>query len=200
MLFRSTRNRPDCWGHLGIARDLAAHFGTAVPAARPDLDSVINGAARTVPVTILDGSRCGRFVSVVISGLEVKPSPASHANKLAAVGMRAINNVVDASNLVMLELNQPNHAYDARSLKGLRIRSAHDGEKHTTLDGTERVLTNGDLLICDENDRSIGIAGIMGGLESEVREDTTEIALEVAWFEPEGIGASVQRLGVRSEA
>ena len=195
-----TRNRPDCWGHLGIARDLAAHFGTAMPAARPDLDSVINGAARTVPVTILDGSRCGRFVSVVISGLEVKPSPASHANKLAAVGMRAINNVVDASNLVMLELNQPNHAYDARSLKGFRIRSAHDGEKHTTLDGTERVLTNGDLLICDENDRSIGIAGIMGGLESEVREDTTEIALEVAWFEPEGIGASVQRLGLRSEA
>ena len=195
-----TRNRPDCWGHLGVARDLAAHFGTSLRASAHALDDLISGDERTVPVSIVNGERCGRFVSVVISGLKVTASPQVHANRLSAVGMRPINNIVDVSNLVMLELNQPNHAYDARALKGFRIRVAAEGEKHTTLDGTERTLTSGDLLICDENDRSVGIAGIMGGLESEVRPDTTEIALELAWFEPEGIGASVQRLGLRSEA
>ena len=195
-----TRNRPDCWGHLGVARDLAAHFGTSLKGASVDLDSVINGPERTAPVAIIDGARCGRFVSVVISGLEVKASPAAHVNKLASVGMRSINNIVDVSNLVMLEVNQPNHAYDARSLTGFRIRAAAEGEKHTTLDGVERTLGSADLLICDQSDRSVGIAGIMGGLDSEVRADTTEIVLESAWFEPERIGASVQRLGLRSEA
>lgn len=195
-----TRNRPDCWGHVGVARDLAAHFGTAIRSGSVDIDSVINGPEKTVAVAIIDGARCGRFASIVISGLQVKPSPQSHANKLTAVGMRPINNIVDVSNLVMLETNQPNHAYDLRSVQGFRIREAKHGEVLATLDGVERKLDTSDLLICDQNDSPIGIAGIMGGLESEVRLDTTEIALEVAWFEPEGIAASVQRLGLRSEA
>jgi phenylalanyl-tRNA synthetase beta chain len=122
--------------------------------------------------------------------------------RLTAAGMRAINNVVDVSNYVMLELNQPNHAYDLDTLggSGFRVRLARDGETMTTLDGVERKLTSDDLLICDANDTPIGIGGIMGGLDSEISEATTTIALEIAWFEPIGVAKTASRLGLRSEA
>jgi len=116
--------------------------------------------------------------------------------------MRSINNVVDVSNYVMLETNQPNHAYDFERLGGggFRIRLAREGETMVTLDDVERTLTVEDLLICDLDDRPIGLAGIMGGQNTEISDDTTVIALETAWFEPLGIMKSVQRNGLRSEA
>jgi phenylalanyl-tRNA synthetase beta chain len=195
-----TRNRPDCWGHLGVARDLAAHLGVAL--TRPGGPLVPSGPERSVPVEIADGDACGRFTVTVMSGVRVGPSQPWLAERLARAGMRPINNVVDVSNYVMLELSQPNHAYDLATLGGgaLRIRRARDGETMVTLDDVERRFAPSDLLICDGTDRAIGIAGIMGGADTEISEATTEIALEMAWFEPIGIASSVARLGLRSEA
>jgi phenylalanyl-tRNA synthetase beta chain len=196
----ATRNRPDAWGHLGVARDLAAHFKVAFHP--PPEQWTPTGAPLTAPVTIVDGDRCGRFVSVVLSGVVVGPSPVWMQRRLTHAGMRAINNVVDVSNYVMLELSEPNHAYDLAALGGggFRIRSAGDGESMVTLDGQQRTLLSTDLLICDAADRPIGIAGIMGGQDSEIGQGTTTVALENAWFEPIGIAVSSARLGLRSEA
>jgi len=195
-----TRNRPDCWGHLGVARDLAAALGLSFTVPQGSLGEL--GPERTAPVVIVDGDRCGRFASLVISGVSVGPSARWMQRRLALAGMRPINNVVDVSNYVMLEVNNPNHAYDLETLGGggFRIRRANDGERITTLDGVERTLARRDLLICDATDVPIGVAGIMGGRDSEISENTTTVALEVAWFEPEGIGQSVPHLGLRSEA
>ncbi|MFM7898765.1 MAG: phenylalanine--tRNA ligase beta subunit-related protein, partial [Actinomycetota bacterium] len=116
------------------------------------------------------------------------------ARRVLAAGMRPINNVVDASNLVMLETNQPNHAYDAAKVSsGFRIRKAKVGETLTTLDGTLRKLDTADLLICDGDDRAIGIAGVMGGANTEISDATTEIALETAWFDPTTVRLTSQR-------
>ena len=195
-----TRNRPDCWGHVGVARDLAAHL--SVPFRAPDASIGAQGPHRWAPVEIVDGDRCGRFTATVISGVTVGASPTWIVQRLLAAGMRSINNVVDVSNLVMLELNAPNHAYDLDTLGGggFRIRRAAPGETLVTLDGVQRRLEPRDLLICDAADRPVGLAGIMGGLESEISEATSVVALEVAWFEPVGIGSSAAHLGLRSEA
>jgi phenylalanyl-tRNA synthetase beta chain len=197
-----TRNLPDCFGYLGVARQLAARLG--VPLSVPSATPIATPGAPTLQATVelVDGDRCARFTSTVISGVRVGPSPDWMAHRLAAAGMRSINNVVDVSNYVMLELNQPNHAYDLETLGGggFRVRVAVDGETLTTLDGVERTLTADDLLICDATDTPIGIGGIMGGLESEISDTTTTIALEIAWFEPISIAKTATRLGLRSEA
>ena len=194
-----TRNRPDCWGHLGVARDLAAHFGTELRG--PRLDDVPVGEPVSVPVTISAPDRCGMFSATVISNVTVADSPRWVADRLAHLGMRSINNVVDASNLVMLELNQPNHAYDRSVVGSLDVRLAAAGETHRTLDGVDRTLSPEDLLICNGSDGTpVGLAGIMGGLDSEVTTATTELVLEVAWFEPDPIRFSVNRHNLRSEA
>ena len=197
-----TRNLPDCFGYLGVARQVAARLGVSV--IQPDSRVVTTPGAptRQATVELIDGDRCARFTSTVISGVRVTSSPDWIVRRLTAAGMRSINNVVDVSNYVMLELNQPNHAYDLDTLggEGFRVRLASDGETMVTLDGVERRLTVDDLLICDANDVPIGIGGIMGGLDSEISDATTTIALEIAWFEPIGIARSATRLGLRSEA
>ncbi|MEY3340446.1 MAG: phenylalanyl-tRNA synthetase beta chain [Actinomycetota bacterium] len=194
------RNRPDAYGHVGVARDLAARFG--VRFTEPSGSVVATGPARSASVDIVAGDRCPRFTTVIISGIRVAESPDWMKSRLAAAGMRPINNVVDVSNYVMLETNQPNHAYDFDTLGGggFRIRVARDGESMITLDGVERTLTTDDLLICDATDRPIGIAGIMGGQNTEISRSTTAVALETAYFEVPGIMKTVQRLGLRSEA
>ena len=195
-----TRNRPDCWGYVGIARDLAAKMGVEFRPPAPDLE--VTGPQRSAPVEIVAGDRCPRFTSTVISGVEVAASADWMANRLTAAGMRPISNVVDVSNYVMLELNQPNHAYDLDTLGGggFRVRLAADGEHLTTLDGEDRTFSDADLLICDANDVPIGLAGVMGGLDSEISESTTTVALEMAWFDMVPIGQTVSRTGLRSEA
>lgn len=194
-----TRNRPDCTGHLGVARDVAAQFGAKF--SPPKGDGAKKGSARRVPVKIVDEVGCARFNVTVMSNVVVGPSPDHLARRVIAAGMRPINNVVDASNLVMLECNQPNHAYDASKVaSGFRIRRAAGRETLTTLDGVVRALTDVDLLICDGNDAPIGIAGVMGGRDTEISDATTEIALETAWFEPNGIRLTSQRLALRTEA
>ena len=196
-----TRNRPDCWSYLGVARDLAAKLGLAFTPPTPPEPKLAEGGPVTT-VEIVDGDRCGRFTSTVIGGVAVGPSAPWMAERLTAAGMRPINNVVDVSNYVMLELGQPNHAYDLATLggDGFRIRRARDGEEITTLDDVTRRLTPADLLICDANDRPIGIGGIMGGADTEISDATTTVALEIAWFTNVGIGLSAARLGLRSEA
>jgi phenylalanyl-tRNA synthetase beta chain len=193
------RNRPDCWSHRGVARDLAAAFGAELVQA---LDAVeADGGEWRADVDIVALERCARFTTVVLSGVVVGASPDWMARRLEAAGMRAINNVVDVSNYVMLETGQPNHAYDATTVAGgFRVRLARDGEVLVTLDDVARTLTSDDLLICDGNDRPIGLAGIMGGQHTEISSATQSVALEAAWFEPIGIMRSAQRLGLRSEA
>ena len=195
-----TRNRPDCWGYVGIARDLAAKLG--IDFRPPEVALAVHGDDRPITVDIVDGASCGRFTATVISGITVTASPDWMARRLAAAGMRPINNVVDVSNYVMLELNQPNHAYDLATVAGgFRIRAAADGERITTLDGQEHTLVAADLLVCNGDDRPVGgLAGVMGGLDTEIADDTTAVALEMAWFEPIGIGRTVTRHGLRSEA
>ena len=195
-----TRNRPDCWGHLGVARDLGAHLGRLVGLDRSGISP--NGTAISASVDLVDGERCQRFTTLVLSGVVVQSSPDWMARRLGAAGMRPINNVVDVSNYVMLELNQPNHAYDLETLGGggFRIRLAREGETIATLDGAVRSLTSDDLLICDANDVPIGIGGVMGGLDSEITDATTVVALEAALFEQTAMTRTMNRIGVRSEA
>lgn len=195
-----TRNRPDCWGYVGVARDVAAQMGIGFRPPNPTTTAV--GSTITASVELLDGERCGRFTSTVMSGVRIRPSAEWMQRRLDAAGMRAISNVVDVSNYVMLELNQPNHAYDLDALGGggFRIRTAADGEQMTTLDGETRTFTAADLLICDANDRPIGVGGVMGGLDTEITDATTTVALEVAWFQPLGVMQTASRLGLRSEA
>ncbi len=197
-----TRNLPDCWGHLGVARQVSARLGVPLNDRVTSITATDGAPTRQATVELVDGDRCARFTSTVISGVHVCPSPEWIGQRLAAAGMRPINNIVDVSNYVMLELNQPNHAYDLDTLggEGFRVRRATDGETMVTLDGAERTLTPDDLLICDANDTPIGIGGIMGGLDSEISDSTTTIALEIAWFEPIGIAKTASRLGLRSEA
>ncbi len=195
-----TRNRPDCWGHRGVARDLGAKRDVALVESPTEMRA--DGASRSASVTLVAGERCTRFTTVVLSGVRVTSSPDWIQRRLIAAGMRPINNVVDVSNYVMLELNQPNHAYDLDKLGGggLRVRLAIEGESITTLDGVERTLTNDDLLICDADDSPIGIAGLIGGLDTEITDQTTVVALEIAHFEQTGMTRSMNRLGIRSEA
>jgi phenylalanyl-tRNA synthetase beta chain len=195
-----TRNRPDAQGHLGVARDLAAHLGVPFTPPEPKLEAV--GPERVASVEIIDPDLCGRFVSLVLSGIAVTPSPAWMAERLTRAGMRPINNVVDVSNYVMLELNEPNHPYDLDALGGggFRIRRAREGETMVTLDGVARTFTHDELLICDALDRPIGIAGVMGGAETEISGATRVVALEMAWFDPISVAATSARLGLRSEA
>ncbi|MFM8521573.1 MAG: phenylalanine--tRNA ligase subunit beta, partial [Acidimicrobiaceae bacterium] len=191
-----TRNRPDCNGYLGVARDLGARLGVKV--AAPSGDKAKKGPARQLKVTIADKKRCARYNMTVISGVEVGDSPSWIARRLANCGMRPINNVVDASNLVMLELNQPTHAFDADKVNnGFKIRCARSGETLLTLDGQIRTLQTDDLLICDGKDNAIGLAGVMGGASTEISKQTKTVALETAWFESSGVAKTATRLGLK---
>ena len=195
-----TRNRPDCWGYVGIARDVAAQLGIELRPPRPAVPTL--GPARTAPVDLIDGDKCGRFTSTVLSGVRVGASATWMQQRLTAAGLRPISNVVDVSNYVMLELNQPNHAYDLDTLGGggFLIRTAAEGEQMTTLDGETRTFTEDDLLICDADGHPIGIGGVMGGLHTEITGATTTVVLEIAWFQPLTVLQTSARLGLRSEA
>jgi phenylalanyl-tRNA synthetase beta chain len=196
-------NRPDAMSVAGVARDLAARLGLPFAIPEPEVEVVPGDAGSRVSVEILDPDLCGRFHARVIEGVKVEPSPPWIAERLSALGMRPINNVVDASNYVMLELGQPNHAYDLAKLPdgALRVRWARADETILTLDDVERTLTGGrDGVIADGTDTAVGIAGVMGGASTEISGSTTSVLLECAWWAPMAIAVSSKFLGLRSEA
>ncbi|CAB4322278.1 MAG: phenylalanine--tRNA ligase subunit beta [Actinobacteria bacterium] len=196
-------NRPDAMSVAGVARDLAARLGLPFSIPEPQIEEVPGDAASMVSVEIIDPDLCGRFYARVIEGISIEPSPRHIADRLVALGMRPINNVVDASNYVMLELGAPNHTYDLATLPdgALRVRWARDGEPITTLDGIERALTAGrDGVITDGTDQAVGIAGVMGGASTEISSSTTRVLLECAWWQPMAIARSSKFMGLRSEA
>lgn len=196
-------NRPDAMSVAGVARDLAARLGLAFSIPEPQVVEVDGDAASMVSVDIVDPDLCGRFHARVITDITVGTSPRHIVERLTAAGMRPINNVVDASNYVMLELGAPNHTYDLTMVPdgALRVRWAREDESITTLDGVERRLSAGrDGVIADGTDTAIGIAGVMGGSSTEISNDTTTVLLECAWWQPMAIARSSKFMGLRSEA
>ncbi len=205
-------NRPDAWSMAGVARDLAARLGLPFAIPEPEPPPRRGPSADTLAsVQLEDSELCPRFAARVMTGVTVGPSPAWLARRLTLAGMRPINNVVDASNYVMLELGQPTHPYDLDRLAGagIVVRRARPGELLTTLDGVERQLgmsgpgledTGQDCLICDANADPVGIAGVMGGESSEISESTTRVLLEAAYFVPIAIARTAKRLKLRTEA
>jgi phenylalanyl-tRNA synthetase beta chain len=195
-------NRPDAMSVAGVARDLAARLRLPFALPDPKAATVPADRVRDVTVEILDPDRCGRFEARVLRNVAVGPGDPALASRLALLGMRSINNVVDVSNYVMLELGQPSHPYDLAKVAGpgFRVRLARPDERLTTLDDIERQLHPDDLLICDAEDAVVGLAGIMGGASSEIDDATTEVLLEMAWFHPIGIVKSSRRHKLRSEA
>lgn len=195
-------NRPDAGSVAGVARDLAARLRLPFTIPVPELPEAGADATGRARVEIVDPDLCGRFVARVLDGVAVGPSSSWMANRLRALGMRPINNVVDASNFVMLELGQPNHTYDLDRVAGstLRVRMARAGETIVTLDDVERTLTSADGVIADGDDQAIGIAGVMGGASTEIGGDTSAVLLELAWWDPMTIARTSRRLGLRSEA
>jgi len=196
-----TPNRADVLSVYGTARDLAALGMTLI---HPDPRPKTTPLPLPFQVWIDDPQGCDRFTLWYAKGLRNTPSPLSVQRRLYAAGMRPISRVVDATNYAMLELGNPLHAYDARFIgEGIRVRRARAGEKLITLDGVERRLDERDLLITlEQGGQSLpeGLAGVMGGARSEVREDTTEIALEVAHFDPVSIRRTAKRQGLKTEA
>src|SRR2546423_13353753 len=193
-----TPNRPDALSHLGIARELSAITGVAVrvppaqPAGKGELPARID---------IEDTQRCPRYVARVIEGVHIGPSPLHVQERLRACGVRPISNVVDATNLALLELGHPLHGFDLDKLAGRRIlvRRAREGEPMTTLDGKERTLSEDDLVIAD-GEKPVALAGVMGSLTSEVGDRTTRILLETPMFDPAGVRRTSRRHGLRTEA
>jgi len=203
-------NRPDAWSVMGVARDLATRLGRALtmPAVASPHGPTTSDAANA---SIEDPELCGRLTVSLLKNVVVGPSPAWVAQLLNSAGMRPISNVVDASNLVMLELGQPTHPYDANKVakKTLRARRALAGESLVTLDGVTRELakagrglgdTGEDCVIVDGDNTVLGLAGVMGGASSEIDEASTEVLLEAAFFDPMTIARSSKRHGLRSEA
>ncbi len=204
-------NRPDAWCMAGVARDLAARLG--VPFALPEPEVSTSGPpVETLASAVVEAPEmCPRLTVRVLESVVVGPSPALVVRRLTLAGMRPINNVVDASNYVMLELGQPTHPYDLDRLgaPGLLVRRARPGEVVTTLDGVARTLglpgrglgeTGEDCLICDVADHPVGIGGIFGGASSEISEATTCVLLEAAYFEPMGIARTSKSQRLRTEA
>lgn len=196
-----TPNRGDCLGLAGLAREVSALTGGRLrsPAASP----AVKGSAVTKRVNIAIGAPrlCGRYSARVVDQVRIGPSPASMRYRLESCGIRSINNVVDITNYVMLESGQPLHAFDMDRLptRKINVRPANEIKKFTTLDGLDRELVPEDLLICDGG-IPVALAGVMGGMNSEVSDSTTSLLLESANFDPMTIRRTAKRLGLHSEA
>ena len=200
--FEITNNRPDCYSIIGLAREAAAAFGKPMRHHEPvvhgsDAGSIYDYLDVEVPATEL----CNRYSSRMVANVKIGPSPKWLRQRLRANGVRPINNIVDITNYVMLEYGQPMHAFDYRYVSSGKIvvREAEEGETLTTLDGNVRNLKAGMLVIADEN-RAIGLAGIMGGENSEIMDDTTMVVFESANFNGTSIRQTALALGMRTEA
>src|SRR6266851_4013541 len=197
-------NRPDCLGHYGIAREVSAVYKLPLkPVSPKPHESAAAKASDAVRVEIQSPELCGRFTARVIRGARIQPSPQWLKDRLEASGVATINNVVDVSNYVMLELGHALHAFDYDKVRDHRIvvRRAKPDEKLRTLDGIERILDPGICMICDgDGSRAVGIGGIMGGAETEISFSTKNVLIECAWFDPIAIRRATRILKLHTEA
>ena len=196
--FEITSNRPDCRSIIGIAREAAVTLGKELKYPK----ITVNGSNEDMKFEIdVQTELCKRYCGKVIKDVKVGPSPYWMQRRLIEAGMRPINNIVDITNYVMLELGQPLHAFDLEDIKydKMIVKLAQEGEKFTTLDGAQRTLTS-DMLVIGNQDKTLDLAGIMGGENSEVKDNTTSIFLEGASFAKENIRATSKKLGLRTEA
>ncbi|MGC2333844.1 MAG: phenylalanine--tRNA ligase subunit beta [Candidatus Acidiferrales bacterium] len=196
-----TANRPDCLGHSGVAREVAAIYGLPVKSLKPKLKESSAKAADATRVEIEAPELCGRYTARVLRGVKLQLSPDWLRQRLEAIGQNSINNVVDVTNYVMFELGQPLHAFDLDKLaeKRIVVRRARAGEKIRTLDGAERTLAKEMCVIADAS-RAVAIAGVMGGAESEIGFSSRNILIESAWFDPISVRRTSKALGLRTEA
>lgn len=199
--FEITSNRPDCYSVIGLARESAVTFDKPFAIHEPVFHENNESVHDYAKVTVSAPDLCPRYAARVIKGVKIGPSPAWLVHRLKAVGLRSINNVVDITNYIMLEYGQPMHAFDLRDIEGkhITVRTAKDGEKITTLDGTDRVLDSSMLVIADEK-RAVAVAGVMGAENSEVKDDTTDILFECATFAPASVRITAKKLGLRTDA
>lgn len=199
-----TPNRADAMGHIGVARDvlayLACHEGSNAKLQLKETKKPVKEVDLTVSVSVENTERSPRYMGITLSGVEVKPSPAWLQNKLRAVGLSPINNVVDVTNYVMRELGTPLHAFDAAVVNGkVIVRTAKPGEKMITLDGVERELHEEDLVIANEKE-AMCLAGVFGGNHSGISDSTTDVFLEAAYFQPVSVRKTAKRHGLSTDA
>lgn len=196
-----TPNRPDCLSHIGIAREVAATLKTNYKLPELSIKESGQPIENSAKVIVEDSDKCPRYSARVIKNIKVQPSPKWLQDYLSAVGLRPINNIVDITNYVLMESGHPLHAFDYDKLDGktIIVRTANDGEHFVTLDGKGRTLTSGMLLICDVN-KPIAIAGVMGGVNSEILDTTKNILLESAYFDPRSIRKTSKQISLISDA
>ncbi|HYO24925.1 MAG TPA: phenylalanine--tRNA ligase subunit beta [Lacipirellulaceae bacterium] len=194
-----TSNRPDCLGHIGVAREIGVLYGRPfeTPTAKPQATG--EAVSKVTSVEIKSPELCPRYTARVIRGVKIGPSPAWLQERLRSVGIAVINNVVDVTNFVLMECGQPLHAFDFAKLKGRRIvvREAHAGEKFTAINHQQYELAPGTCVIADA-ERAVCLAGVMGGADSEVSEATVDILLEAAEFDPLSTRTTARRFGLHS--
>ena len=196
-----TPNRPDCLSMIGVAREVAAIEGAETKSPKFDVPEEGPDVSSLTSITIDDADGCPRYAARVVEGVKIGPSPSWMQQKLIKVGLRPLNNVVDITNYVLMELGHPLHAFDYDRLGENRIvvRRAREGESITTLDGAERKLSKEMLVIADAQE-PVAIAGVMGGADAEVTERTTTVLIESAYFDPVGIRRTAKALGLSTEA
>src|SRR5215475_576963 len=194
-------NRPDCLSHFGVAREIAAAYGTALKPSKFELHEGEKRAREIFSISIVDSDLCARYCGRYVAGVKIGPSPQWLKSRLEALGVRSINNVADVTNYVMMELGQPLHAFDADLIEGqtIIVRRAAFEEKIATLDGVERELNPSVLVIADAR-RAVAVAGVMGGAETEISASTKNVLLESANFDPLSIRKTSRALGLSSEA
>ncbi|MFH1728579.1 MAG: phenylalanine--tRNA ligase subunit beta [Pseudomonadota bacterium] len=199
---KSITHRPDLWGHYGFAREIAAILNQKIP-AYPEISENFDkiDAHERLSIEIEDGILCPRYSGLVVDNIKVQESPGWIQNRLRACDLRLINNIVDISNYVMLELGQPTHSFDYNNIKNGKIivRRASEKEKFTTLDNIERTLTSCDLLICDD-EKAVALAGVMGGANSEISDDTRSLLIESANFQSSNIRKTAGHIGLRTDS
>ena len=201
LLVEVTSNRPDCLGHLGVARELAAALGVKVKFPQVAYEELPDAAESLTKVAIEDLDLCPLYTARIIRGVKAAPSPAWMAARLEAVGVRPVNNIVDVTNYVMMECGQPLHAFDfARLAEGrIVVRRAKPGERFVAIDHSEHTLSADRLVIADAR-RAVAMAGVMGGVDTEISAATADVLLEAAVFDPLNIRVTARTLGLMSES
>ena len=197
-----TPNRPDCLSHIGIARELSAYYGKELKYPEIEIKNEIEEkTSDNVKVTIEDSNLSRRYTTRILKNVTVKESPKWLKERIESVGLRSINNIVDVSNFILMEMNHPNHVFDLDKIDGneIKVKSAGKGDKLVTLDEQERELEDGDIVICDSK-KIIALGGVMGGLDSEVTDNTKNILLEVAHFNSQNVRKTSRRLTLSSDS